>query len=68
MQIGLVFVCFQFYFFLKLFFCPQMTSMVQGIFDQYQLPKQEYFVGLSFYPNATGVSKRNWESIKYMDS
>jgi len=42
--------------------------MVQGIFDQYQLPKQEYFVGLSFYPNATGVSKRNWESIKYMDS
>jgi hypothetical protein len=45
-----------------------MTVMVQSIYDQYQIPNQEYFVGLTFYPNATGVSSRNWEPIKYMDS
>lgn len=48
--------------------CNQMTQLVQGIYDQYQLPKQAYFVGLTYYANATGVSKRNWESAKYMDS
>ena len=48
--------------------CDQLTGLIQGIFDQYQLPNQNYFVGLSVYPNATGVSRRNWEPVKLMDS
>lgn len=48
--------------------CDQMTLMVQGIFDQYQVPSQAYFVGLAYYSNATAISKRNWEAAKYMDS
>ncbi len=46
----------------------QMTNMVQGIYDQYQLSNQEYFIGISVYPNATGISNRNWETLKIMDS
>jgi hypothetical protein len=45
-----------------------MTLLVQGLYDQYQLPKQGYFVGLIYLSNATGVSKRNWEPVKLMDS
>ncbi len=45
-----------------------MTLIAQGIYDQYQLPKQAYFVGLTYFANATGVSKRNWEPIKFTDS
>ena len=48
--------------------CSQMTLLAQGIFDQYQLPKQGYFVGLTYLSNATGASKRNWEPVKFMDS
>ena len=48
--------------------CDQLTLMVQGVIDQYQLPNQAYFVGLTYFSNATGVSKRNWEPAKYMDS
>ena len=48
--------------------CDQMTNLVQGDFDQFQLVNQNYFVGLSVLGNATGISKRNWEPAKLMDS
>jgi hypothetical protein len=48
--------------------CDQMTLLAQGVYDQYQLPKQAYYVGLSFVANAAEIYKRNWEPINYMDS
>ncbi len=48
--------------------CAQITELVKGIYDQFQLTEQEYFVGISIPKNATGVSGRNWEPIKLMDS
>ena len=48
--------------------CSQMNLLVQGVYDQFQLLKQAYFVGLTYLSNAAGVSKRNWEPAKFMDS
>ena len=39
-----------------------------GISEQYQQMNQEYFVGISIQPNATGISARNWEPIQLMNS
>ena len=48
--------------------CDQINQLVKGVYDQFQLTGQEYFVGISIHKNATRVSDRNWEPIKLMDS
>ena len=48
--------------------CEQLTSLVKGVYEQYQLIDQNYFIGLSVLTNATDISKRNWEPVKIMDS
>lgn len=48
--------------------CSQMNDMVAGIFNQVLSPNQSYFVGLSTYSNASGITKRNWEQLAAMDS
>ncbi len=48
--------------------CIQLTNMVSGIYNQFLMDNQTYFVGLSTYTSPNGISYRNCESLTVIDS
>ena len=48
--------------------CASITQLMQEIYAQFKLDGQTYFIGVSAYGTAAGMSKRNYEEVQVLDS
>jgi hypothetical protein len=48
--------------------CSDIGDLASGVYNQFLSTNQIYFIGAFTFPKPSGVSYRNWDSVKVVDS